>query len=177
VRILTRVVSALLALLLLVGGLAAAVEIMVAGIGREEPLWLPWDEWRRTALDTPWRDPATRIVFIVLLLVGLGLLALLLAPRRPRGIALAPRVDGADADLDRAGLEQWLASRLARVDGVDGVGVRIRRGRARVAASTPTRETAGVGTRLTAAAVAALGELGLASSLPVRVSVASARHP
>jgi len=176
VRLLTRLVSAVLAIVLLVGGVAVAVEILVAAIGREQPLWLPWDEWRRTGVETPWSDPVTRTVLIAVVAVGFLLLFLLFAPRRARAVPLAHRVAGAEADLDRGGLERWLEGRMARVDGVAAATVRVRRGAARVRASTPARETADVRERVRAAASAALGELDLASALPVRVAVDSARE-
>jgi hypothetical protein len=56
------------------------------------------------------------------------------------------------------------------------VGVRVRGGKARVSAVTPARDTAPVEASLRNAAERALGELGLASPLPVRVAVSSRRE-
>ncbi|CAN5608908.1 hypothetical protein BH18ACT1_BH18ACT1_09560 [soil metagenome] len=174
-RIVTRLVSTLLALALLVGGALAVLEITAAGLGRDDHLVLPWRDWRQTLLDTPWEDFAVRLVCAVLVALGLLLLFLLVAPRRPRAVALAPRVDGATADLDRSGLERWLAVRVSKADGVASSSVRVRGGKAKVQAVTPARETAAVEQAVTTTADAALAELGLGSSLPVRVSVISRR--
>jgi Family of unknown function (DUF6286) len=171
VRTLTRLVSAVVALLLLAGGLLAALEIAAAGLGRDDDLALPWRDWRREALETPWEDPAVRVTLVAVLAVGLLLLFLLLVPRAPRGLPLVPRVEGASADLDRAGLERWLGARLGRVDGVAGPSVRVRRGGVRVRVSTPGRETGSVELGVRAAAETALADLGLVSVPPVRVSV------
>ncbi len=175
-RTVTRLVSALLALALLVGGALAALEIAAAGLGREDHLVLPWRDWRQDLLDTPWEDFTVRVVLAALLALGLLLLFLLLARRRPTAVGLSDRVAGSTADLDRSGLERFLAARLDRVDGVGSAGVRVRGGRATVTAVTPARDTAPVEASLRGAADAALGELGLASSLPVRVSVSSRRE-
>jgi hypothetical protein len=91
-------------------------------------------------------------------------------------VPLADRVAGSAADLDRGGLERFLAARVSRVDGVGGASVKVRGGKARVTAVTPARDTAPVESSLRGAADTALGELGLASSLPVRVSVSSRRE-
>ncbi|MCI3948350.1 MAG: hypothetical protein K0R11_284 [Acidimicrobiales bacterium] len=175
-RTVTRLVSALLALALLVGGLLAALEIAAAGLGREDHLVVPWRDWRQDLLDTPWEDFTVRVVLAALLAAGVLLLFLLLARRRPTAVPLADRVAGSAADLDRSGLERFLAARVSRVDGVGGANVKVRGGKARVTAVTPARDTAPVESSLRGAADAALGELGLASSLPVRVSVSSRRE-
>jgi len=177
VRTVTRLVSALLALALLVGGLLAALEIAAAGLGREDDLVVDWRDWRQDLLDTPWEDYVVRLVLAAMVAVGLLLLFLLLARRRPTAVRLSDRVAGSAADLDRGGLERFLAARLDRVDGVGSAGVRIRGGRARVTAVTPARDTAPVESALRSATDAALGELGLATSLPVRVAVSSRREP
>jgi hypothetical protein len=177
VRTVTRLVSALLALALLVGGLLVALEIGAAALGREDDLVVDWRDWRQDLLDTPWEDYTVRVVLAAMVAVGLLLLFLLLARRRPTAVRLADRTDGARADLDRSGLERHLASCLQRVDGVGGVGVRVRGGRARISAVTPGRDTAPVESSLRSAADQALGQLGLASSLPVRVAVTSRREP
>lgn len=174
-RVLTRVVSALLALALLAGGVLVTLEILVAGIGRERPLVLPWDEWRRTALDTPWRDADARLAFILMIVVGGLLLLLLVARRRPTAVPLLHRVDGSDAEVERSGLERWLTARLEQVDGVSGARVRVRGGKAKVTAETPARETEAVRESVHSVAANHLHELGLARPLPLKVAVTSRR--
>ena len=175
-RIVTRLVSALLALALLVGGLLAALEIAAAGLGREDDLVVPWRDWRQDLLETPWEDYIVRVVLAAMVAVGLLLLFLLFSRRRPTAVRLADRTDGARAELDRSGLERHLRSCLQRVEGVGDLAVRVRGGRARIAAVTPVRDTAPVESSLRAAAEEALGQLGLASPLPVRVAVTSRRE-
>lgn len=174
-RVVNRIVSALVALALLVGGLLVALEIAAAGIGRSEPVVLPWDDWRTSALDTPWEDANLRLLFIVLAVVGLLLLAFQLVRRRPIAIPMQTDTPGAEADLDRHGLERWLTSKVERVAGVAGARVSVTNTSARVRAETPGRETGAVQQGVAAAANSALSELRLARSLPVKVSVTSRR--
>lgn len=175
-RTLTRLVSALLALALFVGGLLLALEIVVAALGREDDLVVPWRDWRQNLLDTPWEDYVVRVVLAAMLVVGLLLLVLLFARRRATAVRLADRSAGSTAELDRSGLERHLTACMRNVEGVGGVGVRVRGGKARISAVTPARETAPVEASLRNAAERALGELGLASPLPVRVAVSSRRE-
>jgi hypothetical protein len=176
VRTVTRLVSALLAVALLAGGLLVALEIAAAALGREDDLVVPWRDWRQNLLDTPWEDYTVRVVLAAMVVGGVLLLLLLLARRRPTAVRLAGRADGTTAELDRSGLERHLTSCLQRVEGVGGTSVRVRGGKARISAVTPARDTAPVESSLRGAADQALGELGLASSLPVRVAVSSRRE-
>jgi hypothetical protein len=176
VRIVTRLVSAVLALALLVGGLLAALEIAAAGLGREEDLVVPWRDWRQDLLETPWEDFTVRVWLTAILAVGALLLFLLLVPRRPTAVPLADRVAGSAAELDRSGLEHHLAACLQRVDGVGGARVRVRGSRVLVSAVTPGRDTGPVESSLRSAADAALRQLDLARSLSVRVAVSSRRE-
>ena len=172
-RVLNRLVSALLALALLAGGLLVAAEIASAAFGREEPLLLPWDRWYDEATTTPWSDPDLRLGFAGLVLAGVLLLLLEAARRRPTAVPLAPAGDGVDADLDRRGLEAWLGQRLETVDGVATAKARITKSAAVVRAQTPGRDTVRLRDELRVEAARALDQLELAKPLPVKVSVHS----
>jgi hypothetical protein len=174
-RALNRAVSAVLALLLLLGGVLVALEIVAAFFGREQPLLLPWDEWYRSAVDTPWSDPDLRLAFVLLLAAGVLLLGLEAASRRPQAVAMAGHDGAAPADLDRRGLERWLTARLSRVDGVSKTKVGISRKGAVIDAATPGRETERVRDQLRVTAGEALAELDLARPMPLRVRVQSGR--
>jgi hypothetical protein len=174
-RVLNRAVSAVLALVLIVGGVIVALEVVAGFFGREEPLLLPWDEWYRSAVDVPWSDPDLRLLFAALLAAGVGLLWLEATSRRPVAVAMAGHDRAAPADLDRRGLERWLGARVSRVHGVSKANVHVTKKGARVDAATPGRETARVRDDVVAAAGEALGELDLAKPMPVRVRVHSGR--
>ena len=175
-RVLNRAVSAVLALVLLVGGVVVALEILAGYFGREEPLLLPWDEWYRTAIETPWRDADLRLAFVLLIVAGVLLLLLETASRRPQAVAMAGRDGAAPADLDHRGLERWLAARLTTVDGVSSPKVRISKKGAAVDATTPGRSVERVRDQVRVAAGTALDELDLARPLPLRVRIHSGRE-
>lgn len=172
-RIADRVIAGILALVLLVGGVLVAIEIGLQAAGRDDPWVLPWDTWYDEGTETAWSDPAVRAVCVGLVVVAVLLLALQLARRRPSSVPIERRADAVDVDLDRRGLENWLESRLARVDGVGDVKVRARRRRVRVRAESVARETGPIEHRLDEAATRELADLDLQRSPSVNVRVRS----
>src|SRR3954471_17703624 len=83
----TRIVSALLAVLLVAGGLLVAVEIVLAQLGR--PAWLiPWRAWASWLGGQTWASSGIRLILVGLVVVGLVLLILALRPGKPRSLAL-----------------------------------------------------------------------------------------
>jgi hypothetical protein len=170
-RIANRIVAGVVALVLLVGGVLVAIEIVLQAAGREEPWVLPWDTWHREGLDTPWSDPTVRAVCIGLIVAAVLLLLLQFARRRPTALPVRPRADGVHVDLDRRGLEHWLEARLDDVEGVGSVSVRAQRRKVRVRADAVARETAPIEHRLDEAAVREIGALDLVRPPSVDVHV------
>jgi len=168
VRVANRVLAAVLALALLVGGVLVAVEIVVAAFGRD-PWVVPHDAWYRSTLERTWDDAATRWVCIGLVLAGLLLLGLQLARRRPVALPLAP--GATPADLGRRSMERSLARAASRVDGVARAKVKVSGDRADVAATTNRRRADEVRPRLAAAVDQRVRAFGLARSPEVRVRV------
>ena len=82
-----RVLSALLALVLVVGGLLVAVEIVLAQLGRPA-LLIPWSAWASWLGGQTWDTSTVRLVLAGLVVVGLVLLILALRPGKPRRLAL-----------------------------------------------------------------------------------------
>ncbi len=175
VRSTNRIVSALLALALAVGGVVVAVEVVLAALGRE-PWLLPHDGWLASARETTWEDRSARLLFLALALAGLALLVLELARRRPPALEMASRADGVRADLDRHGIERWLATRLGDVDGATAVKAKIGPRAVDVTAETPQREVDEVQQRLERTAQDHLNELDLARPLAARAKVTSRRQ-
>jgi hypothetical protein len=170
-RIADRIVAGLVALALLVGGVLLAIEIALQAAGREDPWVLPWDTWYREGLETPWSDPTVRAVCIGLLVAAVLLLMLQFARRRPSALPVRPRADAVHVDLDRRGLEHWLAARLDKVEGVGSVNVRAHRRKVRVRADSVSRDTAPIERRLDEAAARELDRLDLVRSPSVDVNV------
>jgi hypothetical protein len=168
VRIANRVVAAVLALGLLVGGLLVAVEIVVAGFDRR-PWVLPHDRWYVSARTRTWDSAPPRWIFIGLVVAGLILLFLQFARRRPTALDLTP--GAVPADLGRRSLERSLAREASRVDGITAARAKVGHDRADVVASSSRRQTGDLQPAVTKALDRRLGSLGLARPPAVRVKV------
>ena len=167
-RIANRVVAAVLALGLLVGGVLVAVEIVVAGFDRR-PWVLPHDDWYESARERTWESAPARWIFIGLIAAGLVLLLMQLARRRPTALALTP--GAIPTDLSRRSLEKALVREATRVDGVSAAKAKVREDRADVVASSNRRQTADLEPAVTSALDRRMGALGLARPPTVRVKV------
>lgn len=167
-RVANRVVAALLALAVLVGGLLVAVEIVVAGFDRR-PWVLRHDEWYRSARLRSWDSAPPRWIFIGLVAAGLLLLFLQLARRRPVALPLCP--GAAPADLGRRSLERSLVRTASEVDGVAAAKVKVDEQRAEVVATTNRRQAGDLQPRIANAIERRLHALGLARPPAVRVKV------
>ena len=163
-----RVVSAVLALAVLVGGILVAVEIVVAGFDRR-PWVLPHDDWYNSARLRSWEDAPPRWIFIGLVVAGLVLLFLQFARRPPRALAMA--AGAVPADIGRRSLEKALVREATRVDGVAAAKVKVREDRAEVVASSNRRQTDDIGPTVTQALDRRMAALGLARPPAVRVKV------
>ena len=175
VRTVNRIVSALLALALAVGGALVVVEVVLAALDKDHWI-LPHRDWAASARETAFSDRSARILFAVLVAVGLALLLLELARRRVPALPMAPAAEGVEADLDRRGVERWLGTRLAEVEGVAGTKAKIARRSVEVRGRTPQRDVAEVQQRLEVAAQERLDELGLAAPLSAKAKVTSRRQ-
>jgi hypothetical protein len=168
VRVANRVLAAVLALALLVGGLLVAVEIVVAGFDR--PPWVvPHDRWYVSARTRTWDSAPPRWIFIALVAAGLALLLLQLARRRPTTLALTPAA--VPGDVSRRSVEKALAREARRVDGVAGAKARVAADKADVVAVTNRRQIGDLQPRLQAALDTRLGSLGLARPPTARVKI------
>lgn len=167
-RVANRVVAAVLALALLVGGLILAVEIVVAGFDRR-PWVLPHDDWYASARSRMWEDAPPRWIFIGLVLAGLLLLVLQFARRRPTALPMTP--GAVPADVARRSLEKSLAREAARVDGVSAAKAKVNDDRVDVVASSNRRQTGDLEPRVTQAIDRRMGAMGLARPPSVRVKV------
>jgi hypothetical protein len=167
-RIANRVIAAVLALGLLVGGLVVAVEIVVAGFDRR-PWVLPYDRWYVSARARTWESAPPRWIFIGLVVAGLVLLFLQFARRRPTALDLTP--GAVPADLGRRSLERSLVREAMRVDGISAARAKIGRERAEVVATSGRRQTSDLPPAVTQALDRRVGTLGLARPPAVRVKV------
>lgn len=169
-RIVDRVVSAVLGLALLVGGLLVAIEIVLAGLNRS-PWLLAHDRWIALARTTAWSEPDLRLTFAGLVVAGALLLVVELARRRPQVLPLAAQGPGVVTVLDRREVERWLVERVERVDGVAGAGVRVGSRSALVEATSVGRVTGEVEVGVRQVASDSLESLHLDRATRLRVKV------
>ncbi len=174
VRTTNRIVSALLAVALVVGGVLVAIEVILAALDRG-PWVLPHEGWARSARETMYTDRSARILFLLLAVAGIALLLLELLRRRPPALRMSEGENGLEADLDRRGVERWLATRLTDIEGAAGAKAKITRRAVDIKAQTPQRDVADVQRRLEGAAQENLDQLDLAQPLRARAKVTSRR--
>ena len=167
-RIVNRVLAAVLALALLVGGLIVAVEIVVAGFDRR-PWVLPHDDWYRSARLRTWDSAPPRWIFIGLVAAGLLLLFVELARRSPAALALTP--GAVPADVGRRSLERSLAREATSVDGIAAAKARVGKEKVAVVASSNRRQTDDLEPVLSHALDRRMAAVGLARPPAVRVKV------
>ena len=167
-RVVNRVLAAVLALGLLVGGLLVAVEIVVAGFGRR-PWVLPHDRWYLSARQRSWESAPPRWIFIAMVAAGLLLLLSQLVRRRPTALPLAP--GSVPTELSRRSLEKALVRETARIDGVAAAKAKVSDDRAEVVASSNRRQTGDLEPRIAQTLDRRLHALGLARPPAVRVKV------
>jgi hypothetical protein len=166
----TRVLSALLALALVVGSVLAIVEIVAAALDRG-PALVPYPDWTSWARSHDWNDWS--VIATLCGLVLLGLLFLFLAFRRgkPASLALSGRTEGVDVTASRRSVEKSLAAAAARTAGVTGASASVGRRTARVRARTAARSELGIREEVESAVRSRLNSLELLRPLRARVDL------
>lgn len=168
-RTVNRVLAAVAGLVLLVGGLLAAIEIAVAYVGGG-PWILPYDAWYRHARSNAWDRGGVRGLLIAITAVGMVILAMQLVRRRPLTLSMRSDTDATYA-VRRHSLERSLVRTAERVDGVESARAKIDRRRLRIKARSNRRLPGDVQAALEGAMSGRLAALELESALPVRISL------
>lgn len=132
-RILNRLLAALLSLALIVAGVLVVLEVVVHRLGRR-PAVVDWPHLYDWALRTPWQQGSVRVSCILLALLGLLLLVAELKPGRPS--RLAARSEATDAAYTRRGVAATVRSAVTDVDGISSASVSVGRRKVKVAATT-----------------------------------------
>ena len=116
-HVVNRVVAALLALALFLGGLLAVAEITLAALDR--PAWLvPHQDWNRWLVDNTFTTSVVRAVLIGMVLLGLLLLVAGLLRGRPGSLQLPGRTEGMRVTASLRGIERTLATASRRPGGM-----------------------------------------------------------
>lgn len=171
-RTLTRVVAALVGLLLLVGGLLLTLEIALTA-ARGTAQLVPYDDWLRWAREHSWDDPVVLWSSLGTLLVGLLLLLLTVRRRAPLAVPGAERPE-MSVSFARRPLEQAVSRLAERSAGVEDVSVRMRKSKAQVAAASLATDLDATGQVLRTRLTEGLSRLPLASTPTVDVHLRKA---
>ena len=137
-RLVNRPLAFILAAAVNVACVIVIIEVIAFHI-KSGPLVLHWTTWYHWASRTRWNQLVVQVWSAILIVIGLLILALELKPRRITRLRLHSREDATDAAVTRAGLARSLRAAAAGVDGISDATVKVRRGRARVAATSAGR--------------------------------------
>jgi Family of unknown function (DUF6286) len=175
-RLINRVLAALLALALIVIGALIVIEVVTHWFSNT-PAIVHWHKAYAWAARTPWKQGSVRVTCIILAVLGLILLIAELRPAKVSRLAADPAqagADGIDAAYTRRGAAAAIHAAVSDVDGVRSASVTIKRRRVRVQATTSARDNATAQTLkdpITGAAQTRLTALQLRSQPPVSVHV------
>ena len=167
-----RVVSALLALALLVGALLGIAEIVAAALDRSPALvsYPQWADWLRTH---SWDDWAVKAILIALIVVGLLLLILAFRRGKPGTLSLRGGSPGVRITARRRSVEKTLAHAATRTTGVSEASAKVGRRTARIEARTLSRSDQNLRSEVESAVKARLDSLGLERPLRTHVKIAT----
>ncbi|WNV75123.1 DUF6286 domain-containing protein [Geodermatophilus sp. DSM 44513] len=171
--VVNRVLATLLALALVLGGLLAVAEIVLAAFG-QQPWLVPHPDWTSWLADQTLASTAVRAALVGAVVLGLVLLVLALRRGRPGALPLPSRVESVRTTASQRGIERTLRAAATRPDGVREATVRARRRTVRVRAATALRDPGDLQSRVTGAVTERLEELGLSGTLRPRVTVRGA---
>jgi hypothetical protein len=166
----TRVVSALLAMALLLASLLAIAEIVAAALGRA-PALVPYPQWTTWLRAHSWNDWIVDAVLGGLVVLGLLLLLLALRRGKPASLALRSGSDGVDVTASRRSVEKSLAAAAARTTGIAGASASVSRRAAHVDARTVAGSEPGIREQVESAVRGRLDSLGLERRVRTRVDL------
>jgi hypothetical protein len=132
-RLLNRLLAALLSIALIVVGVLVVIEVVAQRLGRD-PAVVDWPRLYDWARRTPWQQGSVRVACILLAVAGLLLLAAELKRSKPDRLAV--RSETTDAAYTRRGVAGTIRSAVGDVDGIDSAAVSVSRRKVKVAATT-----------------------------------------
>lgn len=134
-RLVNRLLALVFGIALVVVGLAAVGEALLAYLDREPVV--PHAEWAGALEGRGWADPTVMLVLAITAAVGVLLVALQFLPQRPAALTLTDERDDRRTRVDRRGLQNRFR-RVAEADqDVISADARVRRRRVKVTLSAP----------------------------------------
>lgn len=170
-----RVVSVLLALVLVLGGLLGTIEIVLALLGRDSWL-LPRAEWSSWFQEQTWQTNTVRAILIAIVLAGLVLLMVAVTRGRPATLTLASsptRPAAVTVTASRRGVERALAQAARDAEGVTSAQATVSRRAVTVRATSRSRAPDDLQERIEVAVADRLTDLGLADTLASTVRISA----
>lgn len=171
-RTLSRLVAALLGLVLLVGGLALALEVLLTAATGKRTL-VPYDTWNHWARTHPWNNAIVIWSGLGALLLGLLLLLLTVRRRAPLAVPGAHRSD-MTVSFARRPLEQAVGRLAERSASVENVSVNLRKRKAGVTGASLANDLPATGEVLRSRLSAGLDRLPLEHTPAVDVHLREA---
>lgn len=171
-RIITRLLGALLGLVLLVGGLLLALEVGLTA-ARGSAQVVPYDTWLRWGRSHAWNSTPVLWTGLGMLLAGVLFLVLTLRRRAPLAVPGESR-EGMDVSFARKPLEKAVSRLAERSAGVEGVRVHLGRSKASVRGSSLASDLSATGKALEASLSEGLDHLPLAHTPTVDVRLKEA---
>ena len=173
--VVNRVLAALLALALLLGGLLAATEIVLARLDR--PYWLvPHPQWSAWLREQTLSAGLMRAVLAAVTILGLLLLLAALHRGKPHTLTLPSPTEGVQVSASRRGIERTLRDAAARTSGVSSVQVKAGRRKVKVTAHTAARTPGESEQQVRDVVAGKLDDLGLGSALRPRIRILTGRN-
>jgi Ni/Fe-hydrogenase subunit HybB-like protein len=137
-----RIANRPLALILAVALLAGIVVVIAEVIGfafHHNPLLVHWTTWYYWARKTRWDATVIRVWSAILIVIGVGILAVELKPPRATRLPVRSGHDATDAAVTRRGLAAMMRAAATGIDGISSATVKVRRRRASVTATSAAR--------------------------------------
>lgn len=132
-RLVNRLLAALLSLALIAAGVLVVIEVIAQRLGRK-PVMVDWPRLYDWANRTPWQQGSVRVACVVLVALGLLLLAAELKRAKPSRLAVRSQVT--DAAYTRRGVAATIRSAVSDVDGINSAAVKVGRRKVKVEATT-----------------------------------------
>ena len=137
-RLLNRPLALVLAATLIAASVILIAEVIAFAV-HAAPVVVHWPTWYRWAGRTRWDDLVVKVWSVVLIIAGVLLLALEVKPRRVTRLRLRSDEKATNAAMTRSGLAGALRAAALDIEGISSAAVKVRRRRARVAATSAAR--------------------------------------
>jgi copper chaperone CopZ len=168
-RAAARIAAVIAAAALALAALLVLIEIVAAALGSGH-VFLPYEEWYQFARTHDWESDEVRFIAIPMVLVGIALLVIGLAPWRPSLIKVYDE-EAAEIHVRRRSVARSLERAVQHLDGVDRCAVSVAPSKVKVRVTTNRRLPGDLRPIAQDTVIDHLGAMGLPAPSEVRVRV------